>query len=1178
MSDYLEQVEGKKFLDLVDDENFQRDLVRFFSGSRYGFTREEIEELGPQGLAEEFVQHMRWQSTNEMTALNDYRYVTDDEEVSDEERMSFGNLMTAFDRSEGGGDGFFAGAGDYLSAFITSPSTIATIGTAGWGVGSKLAARAASTSTLAATRAAVADLVAQGATTRAMQNQIAGTVASGVVRGGLTSAAVEGGIGAGQGYLTGETREIATEGTAYPFQYETRDLVRDATISALAGGAIGSVARGVDVRTQRAAIESFASRESAAMQARAEAREVASDRLNQADEALRTAAEDRAIMTAQSIVAKHNERARDPLNAELVSQGNLLREQIRSSTDLDTRLTPSLTVDTVRNVAAATVEISEALRISPNERITSAVANALRLPEDDPGHLTVDALEEIRRRYNLSREEMSYVWLSDLSEAGKKLAEASQIERAVRRRGAVDQAESNVRSIASDLGVLAETRVSTLGETDATNIMRTAYEINRGEGNDILTRGLEALREADGIRIAFMTSQVGTTMANTTTSTFNLAVDASNEFFKGLYRGTIGGDLRELNPRNMFANMTSTVRAASFDRSDALITRGLIMEEFPLEYRNLFYETTRAETAVNSNTRVARVGRFVNTLNTLTDSVFKEMTLYSGLDRRIRRDRTLGANSLGEFLQSGARFSDLPEDIVRGAFDDARRFTFQRDYRGDTSSFGRFARFVENTHQRLPFVVSGVIGVPFPRYIANHLEHIHDYMPIGIATGGLDRLGTMLYPGQRLVGDEFKDMSDRFARAATGSSMILAGYYAATLKEGEVDYDAALTETQTLDISRVAGPYLLHAYLGDAIMRNLSGLPVNESGKELLDIGLGMTDLAPDAGIIGAMRESLETGEFTPEFTRIASDIAATFTYPLTIFRDIQAQINPEVSSIPYTRDVFGGSPDQPNVYGEGNLLDTISLRSGREALNRASRFLMDTDYLQYTQTFNGRNDIPFYDMFGGYVRGSFNPLTNQFGFRPTPRPNDLQREMSRLDITDYDIYSSNTIRNPAVAHVVEARLASNFNQLFLAWREGRTGEGSFSGVSYDQLTTQDQAIAFEGFLRDTIRATEEQVESDWEMFQRESPRAAAGFVRNLYVVEESKIARETNMDDVYDRAVAVHIEGFDNARDFLADADTIEEELARRTLIMEKARLFSGRFRGLPEDRTTSTLYRSGQ
>jgi hypothetical protein len=51
MTSYLEQAEGKDFTDLVENEDFQRDLVRFFSGSRYGMSAEEIQDLGPQGLA-----------------------------------------------------------------------------------------------------------------------------------------------------------------------------------------------------------------------------------------------------------------------------------------------------------------------------------------------------------------------------------------------------------------------------------------------------------------------------------------------------------------------------------------------------------------------------------------------------------------------------------------------------------------------------------------------------------------------------------------------------------------------------------------------------------------------------------------------------------------------------------------------------------------------------------------------------------------------------------------------------------------------------------------------------------------------------------------------------------------------------------------------------------------------
>lgn len=1162
MSSYLEEVEGKDFIDLVENEDFQRDLVRFFSGSRYGYTREEIEELGPQGLTEEFIQHMRWQSTNEMTALNDYRYVNDEEQVSERELMSFGNLITAFDRSEGGGDGFVAGAGDYLSAFATSPSTLATIATAGWGIGSKLSARAASVATQAAIRQRVAGLVARGASVDAIQREVAGSVVGGAVRGGVASAAVEGAIGTGQSYLTGETREIATEGTETPYQYTTSDMLRDGAISALAGGAIGSVARGLDVRSQRNAIDTYASRESEAIQRRATAREAATARLNEADETVRAAAEDRAIGAAQALVNTYNSKALNPLDTELVERGDLLRQQMRSGMGADVNLTPSLSIDTVRNVAAATIDIVETLDIGPNERITSAVARALRLPEDDPASLTIDALEQIRDRYGLSREEMSYVYLSDLSEAGKTLAEASRISRARTRQQAEDAAQRELAAIAGDMGVLAQTRASTLGEAEANTILRNAFKFEAGK--DPLSSALDIARQADSLRIAFMTSQVGTTFANTATSTFNLAVDASNEFFKGLYRGVVQGEVSELNPRNMFANMTSTIRGATLDRTDARIVRGLVEEEFPEQYRNLFFESTRAETAVNGNTRTARVGRFVNTLNTLTDSVFKEMTLYSGLDRRIRRSGSIEANSLGEFIQGGGRFSDLPQEVVDGAFDDARRFTFQRTYYGDESAFGEFAQFVERTHQRLPFLVSGVLGIPFPRYIANHMEHIIDYTPLGLAAGGLDRFGTMLYPGQRMAGDAFKEGSDRFARAATGASMVMGGVYFAAQKEGQIDFDSMLTETQELDLSRTAGPYLLHLYIGDAIYRWWNDLPVNNTGETLLDITLGVTDFTPDAGLIGALRESATTGEFTPDASRMLSDIAATFTYPLTIFRDVQAQINPEASAVPYTRDVLGGSTEEPSLYGEANFLDSIMLRAGREGLTRGTRFLMDTDFMQLTQSFNGKNDIPLYDPIGGYVAGTFNPLTTQLGFRTAPRPNELQREMSRLGLRDYTYYNSRTVPNAAVDYATRARLADNLNQQFIAWRDQQTLTG---GGTYADRDIERQGVLLHQFLRDTIRATAERVEADWLQFSQDRPRAAQGFIRNLYIVKGQELARTTGIDDIYDRAVEVSIEGFDNARDFIADADTIEEEISRRQIIMSRASVFIDDFVGFPTE-----------
>lgn len=1172
MSDYLQDVEGKKFTDLVNDENFQRDLVRFFSGDRYGYSLEEIQELGPQGLAEEFVQHMRWQSTNEMTALNDFRYVNDEEAVTDEERRSFGNLMTAFDRSEGGGDGFFAGAGDYISAFATSPSTIATVATAGWGIGSKLSARAAGVATQAAIRNRVAALVAEGASVNQIRNEIAGTVAGGAVRGGVTSAAVEGGIGAGQGYLTGETREVATEGET---EYSTTDLLRDGAISALTGGIVGSAARGLDVRTQRNVIENYASRESAGAARREAAREAATDTITKASDERVNDATGRATDVANTLVARYNQQTLNPLDPELVARGDMLREEILGATSGDRNLTPGLSIDTLRGVTAATIELSTDLGLEPGERISSAVARALRPASDgaEP-RLTVDRLEEIRDKYNLSREEMSYIYLSDLSRAGRVLAEASQISRAVRRGATpsaqaldVTGAEREVQEIASDIGRLSETRVSTISETDANNIVRKSYEI----GGDFVTRALQGAREVDSLRIAFMTSQVGTTLANTATSSFNLALDISNEFFKSISRTVRTGDIGELNPRRMFDNMFSTMRGMTMDRDDALLVRGILEKEYEQQYRNLFFETTRAETTVGGSSRFARVGRFVNTLNTATDSVFKQAALFSGLDRRIRQDANLPFNSLGEFLRSNRSMTDLPQEILDGAFDDARRFTFQRTYYGDQSAFGRTAQFVERTHQRLPFVISAVAGVPFPRYMANHLEHISDYTPIGLVTGGLDALDARLYGDITLAGDQFKSIDDRFARQMTGVSMILGGVYLAAQGEGEIDYDKILTDTQELDLSRTAGPYLLNLYIGDAIYRMYNGLPVKDVAADFFDIAVGMTDLAPQTGLIDALRDSVTEGEFTDDTRQRLGDIAATFTYPLTIFRDIQAQINPEAVASPYTRPVFAGDPDNPSTYGEGNYLEDLMMRS--------SRMLPDYDFFQLTQSYNGRNDIPYWDPIAGRIIGSFNPVTTQFGFRAAGRPNELQRELNLMDFEEYEFYGSRTEPNAAVDVVVRERLAKSLPQMFTAWRSQVQQQGIYAGQTYDEIEdVEAKRNLLDRWLKSTILSARQQTTDDWEQFRRDRPRAAAGYIRNLYVIREAELQEaEGAPEGIYDAAVSQFVDGFSTAQEYLEDAETIEQELSRREYIMAQAAILSGEFVGSPQERTRGSTRRIG-
>jgi len=75
MEDYIESATDGVFTELKDDQGFRRDLVRFFSGDRYNYSIDEIKEKGAENLTAEFVEHMRKQSWNEVTALKDYNYV-----------------------------------------------------------------------------------------------------------------------------------------------------------------------------------------------------------------------------------------------------------------------------------------------------------------------------------------------------------------------------------------------------------------------------------------------------------------------------------------------------------------------------------------------------------------------------------------------------------------------------------------------------------------------------------------------------------------------------------------------------------------------------------------------------------------------------------------------------------------------------------------------------------------------------------------------------------------------------------------------------------------------------------------------------------------------------------------------------------------------------------------------
>ncbi len=1138
---YVEQAEGKYFNEFLDDEEFQQDLKNFFSGGRYNYTEKQLEDVNQ--LADDFVQHMRWQSTNEATAVYDLLYVQKpDDEVSREGKIAFGKLMQAYDVSEGGGTGKLEGAWDYLSAFAASPSTAATVATFGFGVGSKIAAKAAGQATQMSIRAYANRLLAEGLTKQAVKEKLKKSVTKEGLKAAGISFAGEAAVGGVSSYAQGETREEVIPG----YEYSYGDLAVDATIDGTLGSVIGGFGGAWTQSVKNKAAEITVDQaKKASDQARAAA-QLAINTItgsNLPDDQINDTMSDIADL-AQMFRARETGKVLDPLDPSQVAEGEMIFNRM-----LDERanelIAPGLDMNTVRSIAAASIRLKERLRIRPGERISTAVANGI-----SSGAIQADEITEIRRQFNLSAEEMSYLWLAELSKAGKVLAKGSKIK----------------RSLQQNLDILASQGASVFTGNEAGEILG---RLERGGAYSLL-------QDIDQTRIAFMTSQVGTTVANVATGGYNLVVDMSDSFWKDFLDITVGTKTADGTVQRQWTNRTlSLLKGFSVSRAESEVLGGMLLEDAPLKFTELFYETQRVGDLTKSNNLLNRTARFVNTLNMATDAVFKQGAFYGAFDRRLRElnDPALGRN-FSEYLELHTDLNAAREaGVVDYATDYAKRFTFQRGYEGDKSLFGQAAQGAQSLHKRFPFLISEGLGMPFPRYVANHLEYVNDYTPIGILTGGLDKLEKLIYKQDdkalTLVGDQFKTGKDRIARQMTGAMLTMGGVWIAAEKNGMIDYDKAVAATGAeTDVGRTAGPWAANLLIGDLIWR--SGILGNEPlpiGKDsfkgnVSEVLAGMGDLGFDLGLVKDINAARETGEFSEAFYKRLGNIVATFTYPATISRDVAGQLSDFARGNPYVRDVRGDP-----MTGERNFLEEIT---GEGIFrNQALRFLMDAQGVGLTQTKRGTNqDLKLYSPFNPTPVGGYNPISRQFGFTQEPPSTELQKELNLLGLEEYKLYGNTKTRNASLDYTVRKLLAVGMPGIppmakeFEAWRSGwkLNNRSEFAGRTYDELGDDYELkkIAMEDFINHRIQNAQElMTDAFQDLLSSESGRRqAAGYLRNMYVLEEANLKSTKNR--TFDDLVSVMTRGepvqYRTAREYLGDSSSIEEELARRQKILEYA------------------------
>ena len=1118
MNDYTQDVKDKKIVDLKENKNFQKDLVRFLSSSRKNYSTDELRKKGVDFMIDEYVEHMRKQDTNEATALKDL-YFAKDKNAREEDKAAFGRLMQTWDNVEGVGTGKLKGAGDYLEGLLTSPATLAGVFTGGF---TKWAGMAAGKSTQIATRLAVKKILSK---------QFAKEAAKGFGRG----AVVEGAVGYGQI----EAQEGAREATIE--NYEGMSVGQKALATGLNsafGGITSGFSRGMMVKQGDQVSEALTKQSLNIAADKKKFAKKAVSNLNSVSTAQGRRKINDILNKMNGLVSVLEQRdlkklKLDPLDPDKVAKGADLKSTILTEGP-NKNVTTGLSKHTLQGITAAAFDLSEKINLQPNQRVSSALADAL-----ESGTIATKEVNDIISNYGLTKEEFSYIFLSDLSEAGRVLGQAGMISRKIKK--------DTLSDVVNKMENFSEQGITTFNE-------KLSKEISAAVGVESkvpkpLMAIYEGLKASDSVRIAFMTSQLGTTAANTMFSTARLGIDAFEEItrqtlVKG-YQFATGNKV----PRSTFYAATSTLRGMSWNKQDAMLAKEMFARDFPEEYQKIFYDINRAEVSVDSQSLVGKVGSFVNTINSSVDTRFKQAAFYSSLDRQLIDS----GSSLKEFLAKGNSLLDLPnQGMKEKAVYDSLDFVFQKGYKRDDA--GGIPKGLIDLHRKLPFVVSGVGGIPFPRYVANHIEFINDYTPVGIVTGAFRNF-------DKMYANPLKDTSTRLARQITGVTL-LSGAYMARASQVEFDEEGKAIgmktkfsdisfgdEGETKKMGRTSGPLVAHYLFADLMVRLRYDLPVpkkTEIGRDVADVLGGLGNMGFDKGLSRDISSALDSGEWGGLSARIA-DVASTFTYPTTVLRDMQGQIDPESGYMPYTRSLMLGDGVQKEV----NFLDAIVTET--ESFNRLVRMLPEynsalflTDTLQYTQTLDGKKAPTLFDPIGGGPVRSINPITKQLlGIESKKTPNTLQKNINNLGLKEFLLYGKKTVKNAHLDYMVRGILSKTMNKDFEDYISKPLKEYNMTR-SWEDLTANEQRDRLQRFVRSSITTAENISEQYFNELVNVEPKKAAGYIRNAY-------ALDTSSDEIKKFSAQNLSNGeFDSPDDYINDSTSIEVELERRMELMQ--------------------------
>jgi len=943
-----EQINEIKKEDLIQDDQFLNDASEFLLQRTGSFYTE------PEEVFENYLSHMRWHSTNDVTPVRDLMFA---QRAEPEMKNRMARLFQTYDALESNAnDDISELAKDYGFSVLSSPSTWLGFITAGAGKVASLGAQQAA-------RTGIRGLLYNVGKATAKSPIASGAIAGGTVEGTA-------------GYIQEKSRQ---KGRVEVGAQEEENDVAIAT-NTLLQGAFGTVGGGLTGFIKKRQVAKAGELETLAKQATAENKKLAAKTADK-------------VINKNKDVEKVLQTKLRPLDPKVVEGGRGAKKEKLSENEM---LMVSFDLETKKAITAAAIDLlgptgKKILAQDENARVTEIVANRIRDKQ-----LSTKEIDQIGDKYNLTKEQIGLIFTADISDAARSLQMAGQIKKAM------------LRGLVEDVQKLSDTKT---GQGIALTDEQVGFIADIPEIMSALAKETGgAVSGFERMRRAILTSQPQTTVRNFAGGAARIIIDAPETLFENAIRNIVNffagkkvyqadefrsdslSILKFMNPilptkenrvvADVVANMYAAGNPASAQR-----LFGTFIDSADVAHKGAIGNVLQG------------IGGALNFANRFSDNYFKK-AIFTGELNRLVKGSEINGKTGRDLLQivGDGDFARIDNKLLNKATEKAFELLYQKTPSSQTR-MGRLGRaYLDFDKHPVSGVAMGML-IPFPRFIMNQIEFAYDHAPI---------IG--------LIGMNKTNAPEKIAKQISGVGMIAIGYQLrASQGEGTQWYQYVDETGDKTDLRPFLGPLSLPLYLGDLLYRhydstatqadNVKKIVDNAKAKTVSEIMLGTSMRVGAGGYfasealpeltawvtgVGEDTDYVSNMKFEKAMGRFAGDYVATLSYamPIAVARDIYKITDAENRLINETN-------------GQVTFGDIFRVRASRalpqplkeKALNKLEREPITPYRYEITSDEPTETRDPFATAVTGLARS-----------RPL---NALEKELNRLGLTAYDLYKN---------------------------------------------------------------------------------------------------------------------------------------------------------------------------